>query len=444
MRTLITNCRMVSEEQIFEGALLIEGEFIASIVPHDAPLPLADRIIDAKGAWLLPGVIDSHVHFREPGLTHKADTRSESRAALAGGVTSLMDMPNVLPQTTTNALWQQRMDIGRKECFVNYTYYLGATNNNIDEIRSVDMRHVPAIKLFMGSSTGNMLVDDEEALRQVFRFSPLLIMAHCENTKRINQRMQEAQEHWGEEPPIEQHSWIRDAAACYDSADLAARLAREENARLHIAHLSTEQELSLVGGQITAEACVGHLLFCEDDYSRLGARMKVNPSIKSKNDREALRKALIDGRITTVATDHAPHLLEEKEGGARSAASGMPMVQFSLVSMLNLVDEGVLSMERLVELMCHAPATLYNIEGRGFLRPGYKADLVIVERYPWTLQKKDILSRCGWSPLEGQVFSHRVTMTFVNGQLAYDHGKVDNTIRGQALVFNHPKHNDKH
>ena len=436
MTTLIRDAVIVNEGKRQNGSMLIDGEQIAAILLAGTALPEADRVIDAQGALLLPGIIDDHVHLREPGLTHKADTAGESRAALAGGVTSLMDMPNVVPQTTTNALWAERMAIGARECRTNYAYYLGATNDNIEEIKAVNRRRVPAIKLFMGSSTGNMLVDDEQALRQIFSQSPLPIMAHCEDTGRINQRMKEAQAQWGDDPAVETHTWIRDAEACYQSAALAARLAHETGARLHIAHLSTERELELVGGNITAEACVGHLVFCDEDYATLDTRIKVNPAIKSRKDRDALRQALKDGRITLVATDHAPHLLSDKQGGARTAASGMPMVQFSLVSMLNLVDEGFISIERLVELMCHAPASLYNIEKRGFLRPGYQADITLVERTPWTLQQKDVLSKCGWSPLEGRSFSHRVAMTFVNGRLAYDHGTIHDEVRGQALTFN--------
>ena len=436
MTTLIRDAVIVNEGKRQNGSMLIDGEQIAAILLAGTALPEADRVIDAQGALLLPGIIDDHVHLREPGLTHKADTAGESRAALAGGVTSLMDMPNVVPQTTTNALWAERMAIGARECRTNYAYYLGATNDNIEEIKAVNRRRVPAIKLFMGSSTGNMLVDDEQALRQIFSQSPLPIMAHCEDTGRINQRMKEAQAQWGDDPAVETHTWIRDAEACYQSAALAARLAHETGARLHIAHLSTERELELVGGNITAEACVGHLVFCDEDYATLDTRIKVNPAIKSRKDRDALRQALKDGRITLVATDHAPPLLSDKQGGARTAASGMPMVQFSLVSMLNLVDEGFISIERLVELMCHAPASLYNIEKRGFLRPGYQADITLVERTPWTLQQKDVLSKCGWSPLEGRSFSHRVAMTFVNGRLAYDHGTIHDEVRGQALTYN--------
>ncbi len=435
MTTLITHAQLVNEGHTFSGSLLIDGQQIAAVAADGQPLPAADRVVDARGAWLLPGIIDDHVHFREPGLTHKADIASESRAALAGGVTSVMDMPNVVPQTVTNALWAERMQLGARESRTNYTYYLGATNDNLAEVEACAPRRVPAIKLFMGSSTGNMLVDSEEALRQLFRHSPILVMAHCEDTQRINQCMQQAREQWGDDPSVHHHSWIRDAQACYQSAALGARLARQEGARLHIAHLSTRRELDLVGDGVTAEACVGHLLFSSDDYSRLGGRIKVNPSIKSEEDRDALRQALTDGRITLIGTDHAPHLLKEKQGGARTAASGMPLVQFSLVAMLELVEQGVLTIERLVELMCHAPARLFQIEKRGFLRPGYQADLTLVEPCEWTLSKEDILSKCGWSPLEGATFHHRVAATWVNGQLAYDHGRIDDQVRGQALRF---------
>ncbi len=437
MTTLIHNALIVNEGATKRGALLVDGEQIAAIYSADDALPQADTIVDAQGAYLLPGVIDGHVHFREPGLTQKGDIQSESQAALAGGVTSVMDMPNVVPQTTTNELWAQRMQMGAERSFVNYAYYLGATNDNLPEIESVDTRRVPAIKLFMGSSTGNMLVDNQETLRQLFSRSPLPIMAHCEDTDTINQRMQEAQALWGEDPAVEHHPWIRSREACLRSASLAAQLARETGARLHIAHLSTQEELDLVGDNITAEACVGHLLFCDQDYNTLGTRIKVNPSIKTAEDRQALRQALSDGRITTIATDHAPHQLSDKQGGAKCAASGMPIVQFSLPCMMDLASQGVLTVERMVELMCHAPATLYNIKQRGFLRTGYQADLVLVEPSEWTVSRKDILSKCQWSPLEGHTLHHRVAQTYVNGHLCYDHGTICPTLHAQALEFEH-------
>ncbi len=435
MRTLLTNALLVSDGRRQEGSLLIEGDTIAGTYRADEPLPSADRTMDLGGALLLPGVIDDHVHFREPGLTHKADTASESRAALAGGVTSVMDMPNVVPQTTTNNLWQARQRMGARECRVNYAYYLGATNDNLEEVKRVDTHRVPGIKLFMGSSTGNMLVDREEAVRNVMRHSPTLVMAHCEDTARISVRMREAERQWGYDPAVEHHPWVRDAEACFLSSSLAAEYARQEGAQLHIAHISTARELSLLGGSVSGEACVGHLLFSQADHARLGSAIKVNPAIKTEADRKALLHALTDGTITLIGTDHAPHLAAEKQGGARKAASGMPMVQYSLVAMLEMVEEGMLTVERLVQLMCHAPARLFRIHGRGFLREGYKADLAVVERREWTLGKGDILSKCGWSPLEGRTFRHRVRQTFVNGHLAYDRGHIDDHTRGEAMEF---------
>ncbi len=437
MTTLIHNATIVNEGTIMHGALLIDGQKIAAIYSDDDSLPQADNVVDAHGAYLLPGVIDSHVHFREPGLTQKADIQSESQAALAGGVTSVMDMPNVVPQTTTNVLWAERMQMGAEHSFVNYAYYLGATNDNLPEIKSVDTRRVPAIKLFMGSSTGNMLVDNLETLRQLFTCSPLPIMAHCEDTDTINERMRQAQAQWGDDPAVEHHPWIRSREACLRSASLAAQLARETGAKLHIAHLSTQEELELVGDNITAEACVGHLVFCDEDYKTLGTRIKVNPSIKTDADRQALRQALSNGRITTIATDHAPHLLSDKQGGAKCAASGMPMIQFSLPCMMDLVAEGVLTIERMVQLMCHAPATLYNIRNRGFLRLGYQADIVLVKKQEWVLEQKDVLSKCEWSPLEGHTLHHRVIQTYINGHLCYDHGAICPTLHAQALEFEH-------
>ena len=438
MKRLIYNATIVNEGRKFKGAVLIEDDHIAEVIEGEvsssfSPDPLSFISIDAEGMMLLPGVIDTHVHFREPGLTHKADIAHESRAALAGGVTSVMDMPNVNPPTTTLEHWKERMELGKRESRVNFAYYLGATNS-----LTLSKGNLP-IKLFMGSSTGNMLVDNHETLRQIFRMvaesqSPYPIVAHCEDTPRINERMAEAKRRWGDDPPVEHHPWIRDEEACYRSSSLAVKLAHETGARLHIAHITTARELALLGGNVTGEVCVPHLLFCDEDYAELGTRIKCNPAIKSRSDREALRQALADGRLLTIATDHAPHLPSEKEGGCARAASGMPMVQFSLVSMLGLVDEGVLSLERMVDAMCHQPATLFNIPERGFIRPGYKADLVLVRPYDWTLQKEDILSKCGWSPLEGRTFHWQVQKTFVNGQLAYDNGHINDTLRGEPIL----------
>jgi dihydroorotase len=453
LRTLIHNAVIVNEGHRFRGGLLIDGDRISEVfegedLPVNCQLSTVNSI-NAQGALLLPGIIDTHVHFREPGMTHKADICHESRAALAGGVTSVMDMPNVNPPTTTAERWQERMRLGLSESRVNYSCYIGATNEGIAD--------VPApIKLFMGSSTGNMLVDKREALKSIFQFAAdhnRPIVAHCEDSQRINQRMAEAKQLWGDDPSVEHHPWIRDEEACYRSSALAAELAQETGARLHIAHITTAREIELLqqtanvtsplpeglGGEsaatITGEVCLPHLLFSDQDYAQLGTRIKCNPAIKTDTDREALRQALRDGRLLTVGTDHAPHLLSEKQGGCVRAASGMPMVQFSLVSMLGLVDDGMLPLERLVDAMCHQPALLFGIKQRGFLRPGYKADLVLVRPETWTLHEADILSKCGWSPLEGHTFNWRVLQTFVNGRLAYDHGNIDDATRGEALTF---------
>ena len=454
MKTLIHNAEIVNEGRRFRGGLLIDDDRIAEVFEGDCPtlntvtdLPLAVQerctlnCTDAGGSLLLPGIIDTHVHFREPGLTHKADIAHESRAALAGGVTSVMDMPNVNPPTTTLERWQERMALGARESRVNYAYYIGATSLHAP----ISTPHQIPIKLFMGSSTGNMLVDKRDDLLRVFRLAAenadrFPIVVHCEDTPRINERMAEAKRLWGDDPAVEHHPWIRDAEACYRSSSLAVQLAQETGARLHIAHITTERELELPSlhtphstPNVTLEVCVPHLLFCDEDYATLGTRIKCNPAVKSKRDRDALRRALADGRILTVATDHAPHLLSEKEGGCARAASGMPMVQFSLVSMLGLVSEGVLTLERMVDAMCHEPALLFNIKDRGFLRPGNKADLVLVKPEDWTLGREDILSKCGWSPLEGRTLHWRVQQTYVNGRLGYDYGHIDDTLRGEAI-----------
>lgn len=424
MELLITNARLVSDGKDWMGALLIRDDRIAAVYQQGDSLPPCPNILNAEGALLLPGVIDDHVHFRDPGLTHKADIAHESRAAAAGGVTTVMDMPNVIPQTTTLPLLHERVERGQRESVVRYACYLGATNDNIDEILHLQPAEVPGVKLFMGSSTGNMLVDDEVALRKIFSQCPTLIMTHCEDTARINQRMAEAKEQWGDDPAVEHHPWIRDEEACYRSSSLAVRLAQETGARLHMAHVTTARELELFTPapdegpvpHITAEVCIPHLVFTDADYSRLGTRIKCNPSVKGLHDRNELRKALTDGRIFIIGTDHAPHLLSEKEGGAARAVSGMPMVQFSLVSMLELVDEGILPLARLVQLMCHNPARLFGLADRGYLRPGMLADLVLVRRHAWTLTADDVRSKCGWSPLEGHTFQWQVQCTIVGGK----------------------------
>ena len=436
MRSEIKDVIIVNEGEKFLGSVCIEDGIIAQVTKSAAPLSEKDK---EEKPHLLPGIIDDHVHMREPGLTHKADMDTETRAAAAGGVTTVLDMPNVSPQTTTLSLLEERYRIAARKCHVNHGFFLGATNDNIQEIIHIDVHRVPGVKLFMGSSTGNMLVDREASLRQIFRQCPTLLMTHCEDTERINSRMAEVKALYGEDPDVTHHPEIRDAEACYRSTSLAVRLAKETGARLHVAHLTTARELELFtpdDKQITAEACVAHLLFTDQDYPLLGTRIKCNPAIKSLQDRQALRQALTDGRITVVGTDHAPHLLREKEGGCCRAASGMPMVQFSLPAILSLVDEGVLSIERLAELMCHRPATLFGIEKRGFIREGYHADLVMVRPdKPWKVTPDIIQSRCGWSPLEGRTFRWHVESTYVNGQLVWDGRQVNSNILGQAVRF---------
>lgn len=433
---------MVNEGSRKRGTLIIEDDRMEEILEGDAqPVIPVDEVIDGTGCYLLPGLIDDHVHFRDPGLTAKGDFASESRAAAAGGVTTVFDMPNCLPQTTTWQAYEEKWRIAAEKSVVNYGFLFGATAGNAYELEKLNPRKVAGVKLFMGSSTGNMLVDNERSLQAIFEHSRLPIMAHCEDSHLIASNLERIQATCGNDPAIVHHPEVRNAEACYRSTALAVRLARETGARLHVAHLTTARELELfdpADPQITAEACVGHLLFTDQDYPRLGSRIKVNPAIKTAEDREALRAALRSGKIYTVGTDHAPHRLSEKVGGCVRAASGMPLIQFSLVSMLELVDQGVLTIERLVQLMCHHPADLFQVENRGYLREGYKADLVLVRPHvPWTLTPNRIQSRCNWSPLEGHTFHWRVERTFCNGFPIYNRGHVtDEKYRGQAVCFN--------
>lgn len=437
--TIIQGATIVNECVSRQGSVLIEDGRIAEVaVGKELPVRGDEEVVDAQGMYLLPGVIDGHVHMRDPGLTHKATMESETRAALRGGVTTVLDMPNVVPQTTSLGLLRQRYALAEGRCYVNYGFYLGATNDNIEDIKQLDTSHCPGVKLFMGSSTGGMLVDREEVLRQIFRHSPALIMTHCEDTARINANMAEVKKQYGEDPDVCFHPVVRDQEACYQSTAIAVKLAKEEGARLHVAHITTAQELELFlpnDDKITAEACVPHLLFTDKDYETLGSRIKCNPAIKTSEDRDALRKALTDGRIRTIATDHAPHLLSEKQGGCLRAMSGMPMVQFSLPAVLGLVDEGILSKERLVELMCHNPARLYHIKERGFIREGYWADLTLVRRKPWILTTDCIESLCRWSPLEGRTLGWQVERTWVNGKLVWDGTSVSQQCEGNRVIF---------
>ena len=438
MKTIINNATIVNNGESHVGSLLVcEGRIERIVLGGEIEPQDGCQMVDATGMYLLPGVIDDHVHFREPGMTAKADMHTESMAAAAGGVTSVLDMPNVVPQTTTVERWRERMALAKERMHVNYGFFIGPTNDNLDEILAMPSTEYPAVKLFMGSSTGNMLVDKREMLEELFAKTPKLIMTHCEDTARINANMAEARQKYGDDPDITHHAEIRDAEACWQSSALAAEMAKASGARLHIAHISTERELALLGGNITGEACVAHLLYTDQDYARLRGRIKCNPAIKSESDREALRRGLTDGRITCIGTDHAPHLLSEKQGGARTAVSGMPMVQFSLVSMLEMVDEGVLSMERMVQLMCHNPATLFGIQDRGFILEGMMADLVLVSRdgVPYTIASSDVLSKCGWSPREGDALHWRVISTWVNGKCVWDGVKVREDVYGMPLAF---------
>lgn len=442
-RTQIKNATIVNEGRRFIGTLVIDDDRIDEIIEgaDSEPVIPVDETIDGTGCYLFPGVIDDHVHFRDPGLTQKGDFNTESRAAAAGGVTTVFDMPNCNPQTTTMEAFKEKWMIAASKSVVNYGLFFGATAGNAYELGKLDSRKVAGIKLFMGSSTGNMLVDNEVALRAIFESAKLPIMTHCENTQLINENMTKAQAAYGNDPAVEHHPEIRSEEACYQSTALAVKLAQETGARLHVAHISTARELELFDAnnpRITAEACVGHLVFSDKDYAKLGTRIKVNPAIKTEADCHALREALNNDKIYTIGTDHAPHKLSEKMGGCAKAASGMPIIQFSLVSMLELVDKGVLSLERMVQLMCHNPAELLQIENRGYLREGYKADIVMVRPHvPWTLTPNRIQSKCNWSPLEGHVFHWRVERTFCNGFPIFNRGHVtDEKFRGQAVCYN--------
>lgn len=445
MKTLIRNARIVNRKRCFLGSLLLKDELIVRVAEGNDSLAgiVADRIVDAAGNYLLPGVIDDHVHFREPGLTHKADIASESRAAAAGGVTSYMEMPNTLPQTTTIERLEEKFRLAEEKSLVNYSFYFGATHNNGTLIPQLDRSRVCGVKVFMGASTGNMLVSDEDTLRSIFSSARIPIAVHCEEAEIIQKNIRYYTRLEGADPPVSFHPLIRTAEACYRSSQKAVGLARETGAHLHLLHVSTAQELKLLSDrplgekQITAEAAVAHLCFSDEDYSRCGTRIKCNPAVKSARDRTALWEALRDGRIDVIGTDHAPHLLREKEGGCMKAASGMPLLPFSLVAMLEAARRGVCSIEEVVEKMCHAPALLFGIKQRGEIREGYFADLVLVSHsdIPWKVVSQAAIGKCGWSPFEGDDFHFRIEQTFVNGRCVYDRGTIDETCRGMALQF---------
>jgi dihydroorotase len=441
---LIKNATIVNEGRSFRGDLLTKDELISSVgAIEEINIPEATEILDATGLILLPGVIDDHVHFREPGLTHKGDILSESKAAVAGGVTSFMEMPNTKPQTVTIELLNEKYRLGSEKSVVNYSFYIGATTTNLDEVMKADPADVCGIKLFMGASTGNMLVDDENALKELFAKVVLPIAAHCEDEKTIKKNSEIFMKKYGENIPVRMHSQIRSREACYISSNHAVNLAKEYNTRLHVLHLSTADEMKIFSNdvplnqkRITGEACVHHLWFDDSSYDDLGTLIKWNPAIKTRFDREALADGINNNFIDIIATDHAPHTLTEKRNSYFKSPSGGPLIQHSLVIMLELWHKKIFSLEKIVEMMCHNPAVLFNIKERGFIREGYKADLCLVDPdRAWSVTKENILYKCGWSPFEGTTFRSRVVKTIVNGTIVYDEGVIREDYRGQRLRF---------
>jgi dihydroorotase len=442
--TLIKNARIVNEGKIFSGDILIENNFIKEVAPSISAKSSDVHVFDAEDNYVLPGVIDDQVHFREPGLTHKADIESESKAAVAGGITSFIEMPNTNPQTTTIEKLEEKFDIAAKTSWANYSFMFGGTNDNLDEILKVDAKNVAALKLFLGSSTGDMLVDNPKVLEKIFSSTDLLIAVHCEDEGTIQKNLKEHIEKFGDNIPMEYHPIIRSEEACYLSSSKAIELAKKTGARLHVFHLSTGKETNLFTNKIplkdkkiTAEVCVHHLWFTDEDYAKKGSLIKWNPAVKTQKDKDALWKALLDNRIDVIATDHAPHTVEEKNNVYTKAPSGGPLVQHALVAMLEAHHQGKISIEKLVEKMCHNPAILFQVEKRGYIKEGYFADLVIVDlNNPWTVKKENILYKCGWSPFEGTSFKSRITHTFVNGSLVYKNFKFYNANAAKRLTFN--------
>jgi dihydroorotase len=442
-KILIQNAKIVNEGTIFEGDLLIENEFIVKI-DSKISVDKNTKIIDAEGQYLLPGVIDDQVHFREPGLTHKATIASESKAAVAGGITSFIEMPNTNPPCITQELLEDKFKIAANSSLANYSFMIGGTNTNLEELLKTNPKTVAGIKLFLGSSTGNMLVDDEAFLEKLFSSTDLLIAVHCEDEQTIQKNLSLYKEKYGDDIPIEFHPIIRSEEACYLSSSKAIALAKKNGARLHVFHLSTAKEtelfqndLPLKDKRITAEVCIHHLWFDENDYQQKGSLIKWNPAIKTVSDKEGLWKALLDDSIDVIATDHAPHTLEEKNQVYTKAPSGGPLVQHALSAMLEMVHQEKITIEKMVEKMCHNPAILFQIEKRGFIKEGFYADLVLVDiKKPWTVNKENILYQCGWSPFEGTSFQSKITHTFVNGNLVYQNGEFLSVIKGKRLTFN--------
>ncbi|MCW8891226.1 MAG: dihydroorotase [Sedimenticola sp.] len=439
---VIKNASMVNDGRVLEGDLLIQRGRIEQIAA-EIKVPDSARVLDAEGKTLIPGMIDDQVHFREPGATHKADMQSESRAAVAGGITTFMDMPNTNPLTTTRAALEDKYLIAEGRSSANYAFYLGATNDNIDEIRALDPKQACGIKVFMGASTGNMLVNSEKALEAIFKDAPILVATHCEDTPTIQHLEEVYREKYGEDVPIACHPEIRSAEACYLSSSMAVGLAKKHGTRLHVLHLTTAREMELFepgpldNKRITAEACVHHLYFDDRDYEHKGNFIKCNPAVKSKADRDAIRKALAEDRIDVVATDHAPHTLEEKLNTYFKAPAGLPLVQWALPMLFELYHDNLITLEQLVEKTSHGPARMFNIAERGYLREGYWADLALVDlNNPYRVERSDVLYKCGWSPMEGERLRARIVATFVNGQMAYREGRgVNAAVMGQRLVF---------
>jgi dihydroorotase len=449
---LIAGANIVNEGRTFEGSVLIRGDRIEEIIPAGSYGPVLEgleniELVDGRGKFLIPGVIDDQVHFREPGLTQKGDLYTESRAAVAGGVTSFMDMPNTEPKATTLAILEEKYKLASRKSFANYSFFLGATHENTEEIIKADPAKICGVKVFMGASTGNMLVDDPDILERIFSGSRMIVAIHSEDEGIIRKNLAVFREKYGENIPVEAHPLIRSEEACYVSTRRAVELAVKHNTRLHILHLSTAKELELLRNdiplkekRITAEVCVHHLWFDDRDYARLGSLIRWNPAIKSEHDKESLFKGLLEDKIDIIATDHAPHLAEEKSHPYLSCPSGGPLIQHSLVIMLEFYHRKMISIEKIVEKMCHAPADLYRIRDRGFIRKGFYADLVLVDTHdPWTVTKENLLYKCGWSPFEGTKFSSRISHTFVNGKQVYGNGHFDERYRGKRLEFFPPK-----
>ena len=441
MKILIKNAQIVNEGKIIQSDILIENDLISKIERQISDE--ADQIIDASGKYLLPGIIDDQVHFREPGLTWKGDIETESRSAIAGGTTSFIEQPNTVPNAVTQELLADKYEIASQKSFANYGFMMGGTNDNLEEVLKTNPRNVPGIKLFLGSSTGNMLVDNPETLENIFSNTKMLIAVHCEDEATIRANTQKYFDEYGEDIPVKFHHLIRSEEACYKSSSKAIELAKKTGARLHVFHLSTaietglfRNDIPLKDKKITAEVCVHHLTFTNEDYETKSGLIKWNPAVKTQKDKDGLWEALLDDRIDVIATDHAPHTWEEKQNVYTKCPSGAPLVQHSLVVMLENYKNGKISLERIVEKMAHNPAILFRIEKRGFIREGYKADLVLVDlNQNWTVKKENILYKCGWSPLEGTEFHSKVTHTFVNGKLVYENGKITQEKFGERLLF---------